>query len=67
MPSTGPTTIAGPPSVIVQASLESEAFRVAVLTPARAVAGTETGPRGAPADTQAAFRPVPQRAMTEPT
>ena len=53
MPSTGPTTIAGPPSVIVQASLESEAFRIAALTPARAVAGTKQG--------RVALRPVPQR------
>jgi hypothetical protein len=53
MPSTGPTTVAGPPSVIVQASLESEAFRIAALTPARAVAGTKRG--------RAALRPIPQR------
>jgi hypothetical protein len=53
MPSTGPTTIAGPPSVIVQASLESEAFRIATLTPAGAVAGTKPG--------RAALWPVPQR------
>jgi hypothetical protein len=53
MPSTGPTTIAGPPSVIVQASLESEAFRIAALTPAGAVAGTKRG--------RAALRPIPQR------
>jgi hypothetical protein len=53
MPSTGPTTVAGPPSVIVQASLESEAFRIAALTPARAVAGAKQG--------RAALRPIPQR------
>jgi hypothetical protein len=53
MPSTGPTTNAGPPSVIVQASLESEAFRIAALTPAGAVAGTKRG--------RTALRPVPQR------
>jgi hypothetical protein len=53
MPSNGPTTIAGPPSVIVQASLESEAFRIAALTPARAVAGTERG--------GAALRPISER------
>ena len=53
MPSTGPTTVAGPPSVIVQASLESEAFRIAAVTPARAVAGPEQG--------RAALRPMPQR------
>ena len=52
MPSTGPTIIAGPPSVIVQASLESEAFRIAI-TPARALAGTKRD--------RAALRPVPQR------
>jgi len=52
MPS-GPTIIAGPPSVIVQASLESEAFRIAALTPAGAMAGAKLG-RSAP-------RPIPQR------
>jgi hypothetical protein len=53
MPSTGPTTVAGPPSVIVQASLESEAFRIAAVTPARAVAGAKRG--------RAALRQEPQR------
>jgi hypothetical protein len=53
MPSTGSTTIAGPPSVIVQASLESEAFWIAALTPARTVAGTKQG--------HAALRPIPER------
>jgi hypothetical protein len=33
MSSTGPTVLAGPPSVIAQASLESEAFRIAAFTP----------------------------------
>jgi len=33
MSSTGPTGLAGPPSVIAQASLESEAFRIAAFTP----------------------------------
>jgi len=32
--------LAGPPSVIAQISLESEAFRIAAFTPARTVAGT---------------------------
>jgi len=53
MPSTGPSITAGPPSVIVQASLESEAFRLAALAPARAVAGT----KGA----RVTLRPIPQR------
>ena len=53
MPSTGPTTVAGPPSVIVQASLESEAFRIAALTPAGAMAGTKRG--------REVLRPIPQR------
>jgi hypothetical protein len=53
MPSTGPTTVAGPPSVIVQASLESEAFRIAAVTPARAVAGAKRS--------RATLRPIPQR------
>jgi len=33
MSSTGTTVLAGPPSVIAQASLESEAFRIAALSP----------------------------------
>ena len=33
MSSTGPAVLAGPPSVIAQASLESEAFRIAASTP----------------------------------
>ena len=53
MPSTGPTTIAGPPSVIVQASLEREALRVAALT--RLV------PSPAPDSGRAALRPIPRR------
>ena len=36
LPSAGPTVFAGPPSVIAQISLESEAFRIAALSPARA-------------------------------
>jgi len=35
MSSTGPAVLAGPPSVIAQASLESEAFRIAASTPPR--------------------------------
>jgi hypothetical protein len=40
MSSTGPTVLAGPPSVIAQLSLESEAFRITTLSPACAAAGT---------------------------
>ncbi len=50
MPSTGPTrstVFAGPPSVIAQISLESEAFRIAALNPARAAVSTR--PTGSPA------------------
>jgi hypothetical protein len=47
MPSTGPTVFAGPPSVIAQISLESEAFRIAAFSPARAVVSTR--PTGGPA------------------
>jgi len=47
MPSTGPTVFAGAPSVITQISLESEAFRVAALNPARAAGSTR--PTGSPA------------------
>jgi len=46
MSSTGPTILAGPPSVIAQLSLESEAFRITTLSPARAAAGTT--PTGSP-------------------
>jgi len=46
MPSTGPAVFAGPPSVIAQISLESEAFRVPALSSARAAVSTRpTGSR----------------------
>ena len=47
MSSTGPTVLAGPPSVIAQISLESEAFRIAALSPASA--STSARPAAAPA------------------
>jgi hypothetical protein len=47
MPYTGPTVFAGPPSVIAQISLESEAFRAAALSPARAAVSAR--PAGSPA------------------
>jgi len=47
MPSTGPAVFAGPPSVIAQISLESEAFRVPALSSARAAVSTR--PTGSPA------------------
>ena len=47
MPSTGPTVFSGPPSVIAQISLESEAFRIAALSSARAAVSTR--PTGSPA------------------
>jgi hypothetical protein len=60
MPSTGPTTIAGPPSVIVQASLESGAFRIGALTrlvpwpvPNGAARRSDRYPGGVSADTPA--------------
>ena len=53
MSSTSPAVLAGPPPVIAQASLESEAFRIAALTPARGVADTKGARVG--------LWPVPQR------
>jgi hypothetical protein len=47
MPSTGPAVFAGPPAVITQISLESEAFRVPGLSSARAAVSTR--PTGSPA------------------
>jgi len=46
MPSAA-AVLAGPPSVIAQLSLESEAFRIAALTPAGGAGSTR--PTGSPA------------------
>ena len=57
MPSSGPTVFAGPPSVIAQISLESEAFQIAALSPARATVSTGSSPPDAPA--RAPAQPAP--------
>jgi hypothetical protein len=47
MSSTGPTVLAGPPSVIAQLSLESEAFRITTLSPLVPVPHRPAAPHGA--------------------
>jgi hypothetical protein len=63
MPSSGPIVFAGPPSVIAQISLESEAFRIAALSPARAAVSTR--PTGSPAPGSAPPN-APVRAPAQP-
>jgi hypothetical protein len=70
MSSTGPTVFAGPPAVIAQISSESEAFRVAALSTARAAGSTRptcspalgSAPAGAPG--RAPAQPLPAGART---
>jgi len=52
MSSTGSTMLAGPPSVIAQASLESGAFQIAALSPARAAGSTRPTGSSAPGNAQ---------------